>query len=77
MTNRKTMVRSKSLWFNGLTAASVGAAMLIDNGGSIPPELLKWSVIAVAVLNIVLRFATDSGLVVYRRDERGRYRNLE
>ncbi|MFL5579336.1 MAG: N-acetylmuramoyl-L-alanine amidase [Gemmatimonadaceae bacterium] len=62
---RKPVLRSRTLWVNGLTVLAAGSVIIGDTldlafrvGLTLPEEVTMWVLFGVGVLNIVLRFQT-------------------
>lgn len=65
----KPMVRSRTLWLNGLMVLAAAGAILVDTlhlapvlGLELSDRITIWVLIGVAVVNIVLRFSTTQPL---------------
>lgn len=54
------ILKSKTLWINGL---GVLVQLLTYATGITPPSWQPWLVVALAIINIMLRFVTDSPIV--------------
>jgi hypothetical protein len=57
----KSWLASKTLWINGLTLAAA-ALLAVSNSPVLPAEFTPYVVGALAVVNVALRFFTDSPL---------------
>lgn len=65
----KPMVRSRTLWLNGLMVLAAAGAIVIDTlhlapvfGLDLPDTVVIWLLFGVALVNIVLRFSTTQPL---------------
>ena len=70
METSKLWYESKIFWLNILTAAVAMLALLADPSSAyVPPEAIKWVILAIGVLNVVLRVFFTSEAIALRRSK--------
>lgn len=72
---RKPILRSRTVWLNGLTVLAAGAAIVGETmklafwvGITVPREITMWTLFSVGVVNIMLRFRTTQPIGRCDRD---------
>ena len=70
------MLRSRTLWLNGVTALAAGTVLMGDAldlafsvGLNVPKELTKWILFGIGILNIILRLRTSQPVACSQRSE--------
>ena len=58
----KKWYKSKTVWVNILTAVAAFGAAIVGDGVVTNPQVLKYLLLGMALVNVVLRFITTTGV---------------